>query len=133
MKGNNVIMAKTNDEAENDLSLDIADTVGKTVGNIVNRIEALDAEKAQLLQKLREARESLNSQFNKWLPESIMGVATAAKARGRREARPGTPCGICQFATTPPHDGRLKAHRDQGKSKKPLTDTQLKDAGLTRA
>ena len=126
-------MAKTNEEAEHDLSLDIADSVGKTIGNIVNRIEALDSEKAQLIQKLRDTRESLNSQFNKWLPDGLMGAAATVRAKGKREAKPGTPCTICGFATMPPHDGRLKAHRDQGDKKKPLSDHQLDASGLRRA
>jgi hypothetical protein len=127
-------MAKTNDESEHDLSLDIADAVGKTIGNIVNRIEALDTEKGQLLQKLRDARESLNSQFNKYLPDSIMSGAAAVKSKvqGKRERKPGAACSICGFATNPPHDGRLKAHRDQGEKKKPLTDSQLEASNLTR-
>jgi hypothetical protein len=133
MKGNTVVMAKTNDEAESDLSLDIAGAVGKTVGNIVNRIEALDKERSELIQKLADARNSLNDQFSKWLPDSL----TQAGARGgkvrtaKREAKPGAPCNICGFATEPYHDGRLKAHRDQGE-KKPLTDGQLDAARLER-
>jgi hypothetical protein len=132
MKGNTVVMSKTNQEAENDLSLDIAETVGKTVGNIVNRIEALDKERAELVKKLADARTSLNEQFNKWIPESIVAVGAKVKSKGKREVKPGTSCSICGFATDPPHDGRLKVHRDQGKNKRALTDNQIAAADLTR-
>jgi hypothetical protein len=134
MRGNTLVMAKTNDEAENDLSLDIAGAVGKTVGNIVNRIEALDKERSALISKLADARNSLNDQFSKWLPESLTpaGSRGGKNRGGKREAKPGTQCSICGFATEPYHDGRLKAHRDQGEKKRPLTDNQLKSSGLRR-
>jgi hypothetical protein len=134
MKGNTVIMSKTHDEAENDLSLDIAGAVGKTVGTIVNRIEALDKERSELIQKLADARNSLNDQFSKWLPDSLTqaGARSGRGKAGKREVRPGAPCSICGFATEPYHDGRLKAHREQGE-KKPLTDEQLEAARLERA
>ena len=125
-------MSKTNQEAEDDLSLDIAETVGKTVGNIVNRIEALDKERAELIKKLADARSALNEQFNKWIPDRISAVGSIVKDTGKREVKPGTPCSICGFATNPPHDGRQKTHRDQGDKKKPLTDQELKAAKLIR-
>jgi hypothetical protein len=127
MKGQTLLMAKTNEEAENDLSLDIAETVGKTVGNIVNRIEALDKERAELIKKLADARSALNAQFNKWIPESI--AAVGAKVKGKREAKPGEPCKICGFATQPAHDGRK--HRAQ-EIKKPFTSDELEAAGMVR-
>jgi hypothetical protein len=129
MKGQTVLMAKTNEEAENDLSLDIAETVGKTVGNIVNRIEALDKERAELIKKLADARSALNEQFNKWIPESIAAVGANVKGKVKREAKPGTPCQICGFATQPAHDGRK--HRSQ-ETKKPFSDAELEQARMVR-
>jgi hypothetical protein len=129
MKGQTVLMAKTNEEAENDLSLDIAETVGKTVGNIVNRIEALDKERAELIKKLADARSALNEQFNKWIPESIATVGTNVRSKVKREVKPGTPCQICGFATQPAHDGRK--HRAQ-ETKKPFTSGELEQANMVR-
>jgi hypothetical protein len=129
IKGQTVLMAKTNQEAEDDLSLDIAETVGKTVGNIVNRIETLDKERAELIKKLADARSALNEQFNKWIPESIAAVGASVKSKAKREAKPGEPCKICGFATDPAHDGRK--HRAQ-ETKKPFTSDELEAAGMVR-
>jgi len=50
---------------------------------------------------------------------------TPRKASGR--------CDICQFETTPYHDGRNKFHRAQPEGeKKPLTAKQMADSGLTK-
>jgi len=51
---------------------------------------------------------------------------------GKRAKDPKKPCGICGFATAPPHDARLKAHRNQGDTKKALSAKQLEEAGLTK-
>lgn len=60
----------------------------------------------------------------------------ASGAHNRRNARrakdPSKPCGICGFATAPPHDARLKAHRNQGDTKKALNARQLEEAGLAK-
>ena len=123
LKGSTVIMAKPNDEAEHDLSLDIADSVGKTIGNIVNRIEALDTEKAQLIQKLRDTRESLNSQFNKWLPDGLMGAAATVRARGqaRGKARYGLhDLRLCHHAAARrPAQGTSRSGRQEKAAQRP--------------
>ena len=125
-----VVMSKPTEDANNDLTTDIAEAVGKTIGNIVNRIEALDAERAQLIQKLEDARTSITAQFDKWLPATLDKVGDKAKEAARKLKR--EPCGICKFQTEPPHDARLKAHRDQGESKLPLTEEELTAASLRR-
>lgn len=94
MKGSSVIMAKPIEDAENDLSLDIAEAVGKTVGNIVNRIEALDSERNELIKKLQDARASLNDQFSKWLPAGLGTAGTQVPGKKRRAAS-DKPCPIC--------------------------------------
>ena len=64
--------------------------------------------------------------------------AAASKANGGKKAKSATvkakpakaeTCPICDFQTTPPHDGR--AHRYQ-KKKAPLSAAELKDKGLTK-
>ena len=94
MKGNTVVMAKTNEEAENDLSTDIAGAVGKTIGNIVNRIEALDQEREQLISKLSEARTALNEQFSKWLPAGFTGIPKRESAEAKADRKQRS-CKIC--------------------------------------
>jgi hypothetical protein len=125
-----VVMSKPTEDANDDLSADIAEAVGKTIGNIVNRIEALDAEKAQLIKQLEDARASITAQFDKWLPATLDRVGDKAKEAARKLKR--EPCSICRFRTDPPHDARLKAHRDQGESKLPLTEEQLAASSLRR-
>ena len=69
---------------------------------------------------------------------AIAPGTAASKANGRKKAGGATAkakrakvsvCPICDFQTTPPHDGR--AHRYQ-KKKAPLSAEELKDKGLTK-
>jgi DNA-binding protein H-NS len=74
----------------------------------------------------------------KKLEDFLIPGAAASKANGGKRAKSATvkarpakaeACPICEFQTTPPHDGR--AHRYQ-KKKAPLSATELKDRGLTK-
>ena len=75
----------------------------------------------------------------KSLEDFAVAPGTAAsKANGRKKASAATAkakgakaevCPICDFQTTPPHDGR--AHRYQ-KKKAPLSAAELKEKGLTK-
>src|SRR4051794_25507636 len=47
-----IVMTKPTEDANRDLGKDIAEAVGKTIGNIVNRIEALDKERDELVATL---------------------------------------------------------------------------------
>jgi hypothetical protein len=123
-----VLMAKPTENANNDLPNDVAEAVGRTIGNIVNEIEQLDSRKAELLKKLSDARDALNEQFNRWLPAALDQVADKAKAAAKKLTNP---CSICKFKTEPYHDARLKAHRDQVE-KRPLTDEELAASKLRR-
>ncbi len=69
---------------------------------------------------------------------AIAPGTAASKANGRKKASAATAkakgakaevCPICDFQTTPPHDGR--AHRYQ-KKKAPLSAAELKEKGLTK-
>jgi DNA-binding protein H-NS len=69
---------------------------------------------------------------------AIAPGTAASKANGRKKAGGATAkakgakadvCPICDFQTTPPHDGR--AHRYQ-KKKAPLSAEELKEKGLTK-
>ena len=74
----------------------------------------------------------------KKLEDFLIPGAAASKANGGKKAKSATvkakpakaeTCPICDFQTTPPHDGR--AHRYQ-KKKAPLSAAELKDKGLTK-
>jgi DNA-binding protein H-NS len=65
-------------------------------------------------------------------------ISAASKANGRTKAKGATAkakrakaevCPICDFQTSPPHDGRT--HRYQ-KEKAPLSAAELKDKGLAK-
>lgn len=136
--GERIVAQPTSEEAQDSVVDDIAESVGRSIAAIVNRIESLDKERATLIAKLEEARTKLNEQFNKWLPAGLTGssgpVGLPNRGAGRkREVTIGTPCRICGFATLPYHDARLKTHRDQGENKKPLTDEQLARLGLMKS
>jgi hypothetical protein len=73
----------------------------------------------------------------KYRNPELPGAATS-KANGGKKAKSATAkakpakaetCPICDFQTTPPHDGRT--HRYQ-KKKAPLSAAELKDKGLTK-
>ena|ERR1700733_9954446 len=102
--------------------------------NTVQRLKQLDQERSALvagakkeaLARATHSIQELNSLgFNYRLVEST-------KSRTRKGTRTirDAPCPACQFKTDPPHDAR--AHRSQGKRKRPFTAAQLKDLGYTK-
>jgi len=75
----------------------------------------------------------------KKIEDFLIVGSPASKANGRTKAKSATAkakrakaaaCPICDFQTTPPHDGR--AHRYQ-KKKVPLSAEELKEKGLAKA
>jgi hypothetical protein len=121
---------KDEDSGKDDLSLDVAAAVGKTVARMVNRIEALDKERAELIQKLADFRSSLDLHFRKWLPPVLSSTAAStADGAGVRRAKGGAPCPICNFKTEPLHDGR--SHLGQ-EPRQPFTDAELEESGMMR-
>lgn len=92
----------------------------KAIAKIDAQLEPL---KAARLKEILDEAASLG-----WQPTKTRKLAKGEK----REPKLGTPCGVCEFATEPYHDGRLKAHRDQGENKKPFTDSQLEKLGLKK-
>ena len=133
MRGDTVIMAKTPPTTDRDVAGDVADAVGSAIGAIVNEIEQLDERRAELIQQLQRASESVNAQLGKWLPAGVTDMPRKAR-EGYERARKSLdrPCAICGFRTKPYHDGRLKLHRDQGDRKMPLTDAQLEALQLRK-
>jgi hypothetical protein len=99
----------------------------------IQRIRDLDAErtsifdqaKEEALEKAKAAVAELNGLgFN----YTLTSGAKEAKAgpKGKRTIKAAA-CPICEFQTTPPHDGRT--HRNQ-KKKGPFSAAELKEKGL---
>jgi hypothetical protein len=61
-------------------------------------------------------------------PESAK-VKLRAALREKNSRNSGAACSICEFQTTPPHDGRT--HRNQ-KKKGPFSPAELKEKGLMK-
>ena len=108
--------------------------------SVLEKLKALDAQRAQLLEgarkealdKAEKAVAELNELgFNYSLVESASTARSPRKAgtqASKRQAR-DLPCPICDFKTTPHHDGRM--HRSQ-KTKKPFTVEELMEKGLAK-
>lgn len=106
----------------------------------LQRIRRLDEQRAALIEEARgeamakaEAAiaELNNLGFYFSLVEGGRSVLPASGGRkGTRQVDPNKPCPICAFVTDPPHDAR--AHRSQGKNKKPFTAAELSEKGLSR-
>jgi hypothetical protein len=109
---------------------------------VLEKLKALDVQRAQLfegakqeaLDNAQKAVAELNELgFHYSLTEGATSTAraprkTASQAAPKRQAR-DLPCPICQFKTTPHHDGRM--HRSQ-KTKKPFTTEDLMERHLTK-
>jgi hypothetical protein len=111
--------------------------------SVLEKLKALDAQRAQLLEGAKKealdnaerAVAELNELgFNYSVTE---GASTTLPARAPRKAASQAlkrqardlPCPICEFKTTPHHDGRM--HRSQ-KTKKPFTVEELIEKRLTK-
>jgi hypothetical protein len=111
---------------------------------LLEKLKALDAQRAQLLEGAKKEAldnaEKAVAQLNELgfhysLTEGASVSTSPARAprkspshAPKRQAR-DLPCPICQFKTTPHHDGRM--HRSQ-KTTKPFTAEELMEKGLTR-
>jgi hypothetical protein len=110
---------------------------------ILEKLKALDAQRAQLLDGAKKealdnaekAVAELNELgFHYSLTEGATATSTARAPRKAASQSPkrqprDAPCPICNFKTTPHHDGRM--HRSQ-KTKKPFTVEELMEKGLTK-
>jgi len=110
---------------------------------VLEKLKALDAQRAQLLDDAKkEALENAEKAvaelnelgFRYTLTEgaaTFMAPRAPRKASSqapKRQAR-DLPCPICEFKTTPHHDGRM--HRSQ-KSKKPFNVEELMERHLAK-
>jgi hypothetical protein len=111
--------------------------------NTLEKLKALDAQRAQLLDDAKKealdnaekAVAELNELgFHYTLTEGASASTTPRTPRKpsskapKRQAR-DLPCPICHFKTTPHHDGRM--HRSQ-KSKRAFTTEDLMERHLTK-
>jgi hypothetical protein len=103
----------------------------------IQRIKDLDAERASIfdrakeeaLEKAKAAVAELNDLgFNYTLTNGAVKSAKAGSAKGKGAIKAAA-CPICEFQTTPPHDGRT--HRNQ-KKKGPFSAAELKEKGLVK-
>jgi hypothetical protein len=103
----------------------------------IQRIKDLDAERASIfdqakeeaLEKAKAAVAELNALgLNYTLSNGAGKQSKAASAKGKRSIKAAA-CPICEFQTSPPHDGRT--HRNQ-KKKGPFSAAELKEKGLVK-
>jgi hypothetical protein len=102
----------------------------------IQRIKELDAErasifdhaKAEALEKAKAAVAELNGLGFNYTLTNGAGKAAKAAGKGKRTIKAAA-CPICEFQTTPPHDGRT--HRNQ-KKKGPFSASELKEKGLMK-
>jgi hypothetical protein len=110
---------------------------------VLEKLKAIDAQRAQLLDDAKKealdnaekAVAELNELgFHYTLTEGATTPSRAprkstSKAQVPKRQTKDLPCPICEFKTTPHHDGRM--HRSQ-KTKKPFTVEELMEKGLTK-
>ena len=106
--------------------------------NVIERIMELDKQRASLLGDAKS--EILSVAKNAVAELNALGFAYKLVEEGGRvnshKTSPGEAisvkmCPVCNFKTDPPHDAR--AHRGQGKRKRPFTESELKQRGVARA
>jgi hypothetical protein len=103
----------------------------------IQRIKDLDAERASIfdhakeeaLEKAKAAVAELNALgLDYTLTNGAAKAAKAGSGKGKGTIKAAA-CPICEFQTTPPHDGRT--HRNQ-KKKGPFSAAELKEKGLVK-
>jgi hypothetical protein len=118
------------------------------LSTVLEKLKALDAQRAQLLEGAKkEALENAEKAvaelnelgFHYTLTEGASAPSTTSPARAARKSssksqgtkrqKKDVPCPICYFKTTPPHDGRM--HRSQ-KTKKPFSVEELMERHLAK-
>ena len=112
--------------------------------SVLDKLKALDDERAKLLEGAK--KEALETAHKAIADLNALGFdfrlveghSTSTARRPSRERTEGEalrrqtkdlPCPICEFRTTPHHDGR--AHRSQ-EPKRAFTEPELAERGLTK-
>ena len=113
------------------------------MASVLEKLKALDEQRAQLLEGAKKEAldnaERAVAELNELGFHYILteGASSASPARAPRKASSQAPkrqardlpCPICEFKTTPHHDGRM--HRSQ-KSKKPFSVEELIERHLAK-
>lgn len=108
--------------------------------SVLAKLKELDAQRERLLidaknEALAAARAAIGNLGKLGFPYRLVeGAAPISRSRRTQQethAVKDAPCPICDFKTSPPHDGR--AHRSQGNKKKPFTVPELSARGMTKA
>ena len=111
--------------------------------SVLDKLKALEKERGKLLE---EAKKEALDKAHKAIADLkelgfdyrlVEGPGTSrrpsrertAGEAPKRQAR-DVPCPICEFKTEPRHDGR--AHRSQHEPKRPFTEEELAEKGLTK-
>lgn len=100
-------------------------------GQLQKERDKLQAQIAEIDEKLRDMRSARQNELLAelkelgWSPTGARVGRKAAAAGGKRKSSSDAVCPICEV---PGHDGR--AHRSQGKNKKPFTKEELREKGL---
>lgn len=90
-------------------------------------INQVRAEFAHLDKDLQDKKERIASQHGLSLKAIMRPMGYKASGNGKTT---GGSCPVCQFSTSPHHDGRQ--HRSQGKHKHPFTDAELSDMQMVK-
>lgn len=101
-------------------------------------LETLKQKRAKLAEQLKEVDDEIEDlkqlrrhQLLAELKElGYDGPKTTKASAAIRQRDPNKPCAVCEFVTAPPHDSR--AHRSQGKTKKPFTADDLREKGMRK-
>jgi len=105
--------------------------VANEYGQLQKERDKLQAQIAEIDEKLRDMRSARQNELLAelkelgWSPTGARAGRKAAVAGGKRKSSSDAVCPICEV---PGHDGR--AHRSQGKNKKPFTKEELREKGL---
>lgn len=103
---------------------------------ILDQLKKLDDQRATLLEGAKqEALDKAEAAVNDlnalgFSYRLVEGAGKATKSKGTRQRDPDKPCGVCKFATEPPHDGR--AHKNKQKKPAPFTADELKQYGYKK-
>jgi hypothetical protein len=95
------------------------------------RAKLIDGAKQEALNTAVEAIKALNDLGFEY--QLVLGQPTAPKVSKTgitRKRADDAQCDVCNFVTSPTHDGRK--HRSQGDNKKPFTAKELAELGLTK-
>jgi hypothetical protein len=101
----------------------------------IQRIKDLDAERASIFDQAKEEAlekaKAAVAELNALGLNYTLTAGKQAKAGSAKEKRTikAEACPICEFQTSPPHDGRT--HRSQ-KKKGPFSAAELKEKGLVK-